>query len=87
MCLSYDANLKRGSMDPFKPLGRSSSTATDRSLSPMPDTNNFRTKKSSAVEATEQAAIAISTRESDRHEIIQFDRMMEMKSMGELYTT
>ena len=84
---TLDANLKRGSMDTFKPLGRSSSTATDRSLSPMPDTNNFRTKKSSAVEATEQAAIAISTRESDRREIIQFDRMMEMKSMGELYTT
>lgn len=39
------------------------------------------------MEATERAAIAISTRESDRREIIQFDRMMEMKSMGELYTT
>ena len=39
------------------------------------------------MEATERAAIAISTRESDRRDIIQFDCMMEMKSMGELYTT
>ena len=84
---TLDDNLKCGSVDSFKPLSHSNSTATDRSFSPMPDANNFRTKKSSAVEATERAAIAITTRENDRRNIVRFDRMMEMKSMCEFYTT
>ena len=60
-----DDRLKRGSMESYKPLGCANSSATDRSLSPYPDATNFCTKKSSAVEATEQAAIAITTRENE----------------------
>jgi hypothetical protein len=84
---TLDDRLKRGSMDSYKPLCHSNSTATDRSLSPMPEGNNFRSKKSSAVEATERAANAITTRENERRDINRFDRMMELKSMGEYYTT
>jgi hypothetical protein len=60
-----DNRLKRGSTELYKPLGRASGNATDRSLSPYPDSTNFHTKKSYAVEAMEQAAIAITTRENE----------------------
>jgi hypothetical protein len=66
---TLDDKLNRGSMNSYQPLCRLSSTATDQSLSPMPDANNFQTKKSSAVEATERATIAITTRENDRRDI------------------
>ena len=60
-----DNRLIFGSMESYKPLGHPSSIATDRSLSPYPDATNFCTKKSSAVETTEQAAIVITTRENE----------------------
>jgi hypothetical protein len=38
---TLDDRLKCGSMESYKPLGRSSSSATDRSLSPFPDATHF----------------------------------------------
>ena len=84
---TLDDRLKRGSMESYTPLGCSSSSATDWSLSAFPHTINFQTKKSSAVEAMEQAAIAITTRENEHRDINRFDWMMELKSMCEYYTT
>ena len=84
---TLDDKLKRGSMDSWKSLCCLGSSATDRSLSPIPDSNNVRTKKSSALKATERAALAITTRENKRHEMNRFDRMMELKSMCEYYRT
>ena len=62
---TMDNRLKHGSMDSYKPIGHESSSATERSLSLYPDATNFFMKKSSAVEATEQAAIATTTRENE----------------------
>ena len=39
------------------------------------------------MEATEQADIAITTRENERRDIYRFDRMMELKSMCGYYMT
>jgi len=62
---TMDNRLKRCSMESYKPLCHASSSAADWSLSSYPGATNFHTKTSSAVEAMEQAAIAITTRENE----------------------
>jgi hypothetical protein len=62
---------------------RSSSTASERSLSPMPGSANVRTRKHSAVEATEEAARSIAERNNHLTESDEFDRLMELKKMRE----
>ena len=61
--------------------GRSSSTASEHSLSPMPGYDNVRTRKHSAVEATENAARSIAERNNHLTESDEFDRLMELKKM------
>ena len=74
------------SMGRYKPLNNNTShksqgsTATDRSMSPYPDSDNFRIRKYSAVEATEEAATAIAQREHDRSALEMFKQMMKMRS-------
>ena len=59
-------NVKRSSSDskPRARKSRSGSTASERSLSPNPNADNFRSKKYSAVDATEGAAHAYLQRDS-----------------------
>jgi hypothetical protein len=61
------------------------STATDQSLSPYPDSYNFRTRKYFAVEATEEAAAAITQRERERGSVEKFEQMLKMKSNSQFY--
>ena len=61
------------------------STSTERSLSPYPDNDNFRSRKFSAVEATEQAAAAIVWREQERGSVEKFEVMLKMKSNAQFY--
>ena len=85
--LTFDNGVKQTYMEPFKPLARScistGSTATERSISPVPNGLNVCTKKTNAVEAIEKAAAAIANREYDCRESERFDWMMQMKSKGE----
>ncbi len=59
--------------------------ATDRSLSFYTEGFNFHTKKFAAVEATEAAALAITTQEHEHRCSDRFDWMMQMKSNSEMY--
>ena len=72
--LTLDDELKGTSLDPFKPRSHLSpkNMASDRSMSQNPDIS-FRTKKLAAVETTEAAASAITTRGHECRVSDQFD--------------
>lgn len=63
---------------PKRRVRRGSSSASERSLSPLPN-NNVRAGRAQAAEATEEAADAIRERNSEMTYHIKFDRMMKMK--------
>jgi hypothetical protein len=48
----------------------------------MPGYDNVRTRKHSAVEATEEAARSIAERNNHLTESDEFDRLMELKKIG-----
>ena len=75
----------------YKPLNNNmsrksqGSTATDRSMSPYPDSDNFCTRKCFAVEATEEASAAIAQREGERGSVEKFEQMLKMTSNSQFY--
>ena len=87
-CCAYpelDGSIRRSSGEAFKPKlksRRSSGGASDRSYSPIPDGTNFRSKKLSAMDATEEAAGAIAERQYEMRHNDKFDRMMKMREQG-----
>jgi hypothetical protein len=73
--------VKRCSTDPPKrKIKRGSSNATERSLTPPPNSTNFRSRKNAAMEATEEAAAAMAERQYEMNQTNKFDRMMQMRS-------
>ena len=73
--------VKRCSTDPPKrKIKRGSSNATERSLTPPPNSTNFRSRKIAAMEATEEAAAAMAERQYEMNQTDKFDRMMQMRS-------
>ena len=87
--LSENAKHTLGSSAQYKPLDNNrkpqSSTATEHSLSPYPDSDNFCSRKHLAMEATKEAAAAIAKREHDRSVVEKFDQMMKMRSNSQFY--
>jgi hypothetical protein len=61
------------------------STETECSLSPYPDSDNFCSRKDSALEATEEAAAAIVQREQEKGSVEKFELMLKMKSNAQFY--
>jgi hypothetical protein len=61
----------------------------ERTDSPFPkfEENSFRARKQSAMEATKDAAHAISNREFERQQADVFDWMMQMKNKAEKFQT
>jgi len=78
-------NVLCTSADPPKHrVWRGSSTASQRSFSPMiPKHINYRSQKQSAVMATEYAANAFTERQQQSTEYEMFDRMIEMSDSVE----
>lgn len=80
--------VKRCSTDPpQRKTRRGSSNASERSLTPPPNSStNFRTRKNAAAEATEEAASAMAERQSELNHNEKFDRMIQMRSNHESET-
>jgi hypothetical protein len=82
--------IRRTSVESYKPRSQrnqSLSSASECTLSPLPNSDNFRARKYSAVDATKEAARAIAERQHEMNSNDKFDHMVKMRENEQACST